>query len=472
MLPKPHQAALVLLVALVGCEMPEWGASLPERRPLGAHFETYLPGGTADFRTHSPAKRPREPRDPNEPLSLREALALALAQSPALAGFAWRIRQSEAEQLQAAVLPNPELEAEFENFAGSGEFRGTRALETTVALSQLVELGGKRQKRMTLARQDSKLAGWDYEAKRLEVLTGVTKQFIAVLAMQEKLALAREDLRLAEATCRAVEKRLAAGKAAPTEKTKASIELASGKLRVRRVHRRLLSGRQELASMWGSREPRFGRIAGQLGAPAPLLPVERLVAKLSQNPAVARWKTETAQRRALLELERARGVPDVTVGVGYRHARETEDNDRAMLVTVGVPLPLFDRNRGAIAKARFGVIEAKTSRRRAEVEARAHLEEAYQVLATACDEVRSLRDEILPAAQSAHQATGESFRHGKSDYLNLLDAQRTFLRVREEAADALTRYHQAVADIEALIGEPLDSPGKTQAKAKDTTHDK
>ncbi|MGB2824546.1 MAG: hypothetical protein WBF17_26460, partial [Phycisphaerae bacterium] len=139
MLPKLLKtAAVVLIPALAGCEMPQWGASLPQRRPLGAALDAYRPRDEADARG-DPAKRDGRFDDPNGDLSLREAVALVLARSPELAGFAWSLRQAEAQQLQAAMPPNPELEAEFENFAGSGEFRGTRALETTIALSQLVE---------------------------------------------------------------------------------------------------------------------------------------------------------------------------------------------------------------------------------------------------------------------------------------------------------------------------------------------
>ncbi|HUT01037.1 MAG TPA: TolC family protein [Phycisphaerae bacterium] len=463
--PKPLPAALVLLAALAGCDVPPVATSLPARRPLGAQFDTDRPRG-------APRVRAAALEDPNGPLSLRTALGLALARSPSLAGFSWSIRQAEAEQLQAAVLPNPELEAEFENFAGSGEFRGTRALETTIALSQLVELGGKREKRLDLARQDSKLAGWDYEARRLEVLTDVTKQFVGVLARQEKLALAREDLKLAEATYLAVEKRIAAGKAAATEQSKASIERASGRIRVRRIERELTAARHKLAATWGSREPTFDRVAGSLEGVSPLPPVGRLAPKLSQNPNVARWATEIRQRLAALSLQRAQAVPDVTVGVGVRHARETEDNDRALLVTVGVPLPVFDRNRGAIAKARFGLLKARSSQRAAEVQARADLQDAYETLASAREEALSLRDEVLPAAQRSYQAAGESFRHGKSGYLDLLDAQRTLIKARQGHVEALAAYHRAVAEIEGLIGESLESADKPQPKAKETSDEK
>jgi len=76
-------------------------------------------------------------------LKLREALALALEQSPYLASHSWETRAREARALQVGLLPNPRLAAEVENIAGSGPKSGVESAETTLRLSQLIELGGQ-----------------------------------------------------------------------------------------------------------------------------------------------------------------------------------------------------------------------------------------------------------------------------------------------------------------------------------------
>jgi outer membrane protein, heavy metal efflux system len=122
-----------------------------------------------------PAYRaPAAPSPPAQPpvgelkgaLSLEEVLRAALLRNPALSSTAFEVRAAEARTLQASLLPNPELELEV---------RGVRASESTLQLSQLVELGGKRAKRVRAAGLERGLATWDYEAKRLEVLTEATK---------------------------------------------------------------------------------------------------------------------------------------------------------------------------------------------------------------------------------------------------------------------------------------------------------
>jgi outer membrane protein TolC len=81
-------------------------------------------------------------------LSLTEALSLALLHNPTLQDYGWEIRISDVKTLRAGLLPNPELGFEAENFLGSGQQRDFDQTGTTVSISQLFELGGKRAKRV------------------------------------------------------------------------------------------------------------------------------------------------------------------------------------------------------------------------------------------------------------------------------------------------------------------------------------
>ena len=84
-------------------------------------------------------------------LTLPQALQLALAHNPELAAVAAEIRIKDGDRRQAGLRPNPELSLELENFAGQGELRGADGAEATLQLSQLLELGGKRDRRRQLA---------------------------------------------------------------------------------------------------------------------------------------------------------------------------------------------------------------------------------------------------------------------------------------------------------------------------------
>lgn len=455
--------ALLAAALCAGCVTAPPGRAWPEPRPLGGGITPFRPAREPKTHVHEGAPLPQL----GEELRLRDAVSLALSRSPELAGVALSVREAEAEALQAGLLPNPELEVEFEEFAGTGDLSGTKSAETTISVGQLLELGGKRDKRTRLARIEAELAGWDYEVKRIAVITDVVRKFTGVLAAQRKAELANANLKLAEATRDAVESRVRAGKVSPVELTKANVEVSTAGIRVRRADRELVAARHQLTATWGASSSRFTAAAGNLYDVAPLPELDQILPLLGKSPELARWKSERAQRTAALSSEKAQAIPDVTISAGYRYFNESKD--QAALVGISVPLPLFDRNQGGIRKARYGLLRAHSEEEAAWARLRAELLEAYQELASAREEATTLRVEVVPAVEQAFEASRKSFDEGKTDYLDVLDAQRTLTDAREKYIDALASYHQALAAVEGLIAQPLSAVNDTQRTIRKET---
>ncbi len=454
-------SCIAILLSISGCVPSPLAESWPEARPLGRNINAYRPPPKppVEHTAHAQPAIESGSEEPTDGLQLRQALALALEKNPGLRGFAWEVRAAEARTLQASLRPNPELDVEVENLAGSGGFSGTDAAETTITLSQLIELGGKRSKRTRVASLQRDLAGWDYEAARIVVLTEVAQRYVRVLSSQRRLELAIDAEVLSQQFFDTVSKRVEAGATAPLEKTRASVVVSTSRIELQRAQRRLWAARISLASTWGNASPRFKSVAGDLETIGEIPPVESLVELISQNPDIARWAVEITRRRAEVALAKAQGTPDVAVGVGARHFSETSDD--AMVVGLSLPLPIFDRNQGGILEARFNAAKARQQQRAAEVRVGAALGSAYQELASSRAEAVVLRDDALPAATEAYQAIRLAFDQGNLGFLDVLDAERTLIGLRRQYLDSLTAYHGSVADIEGLIGQSLDSLGTT-----------
>lgn len=443
----PLGTALVL--ALAGCVPPDIQAVWPEPRPLGKDIPAYRPLPQPP----DEARPARQVREPTGVVTLPQAQALALLHNPKLAAFAWEVRAGEARTLQAGLPPNPEFGLEVEDFAGSGEVRGFQGTEITVRLSQVIELASKRLKRARVAALERDLVAWDYEATRVDVLTQVTQAFVEVLSAQERLALNEELVRLAEQVLATAAERVKAGKVSPVEETKASVALSTSRIALQRSQRELEAARKRLGATWDSTTIAFERAEGTLDALAAIPPGERFVERIAQNPDIARWVTEMAQRQAAVELEAARRIPDPTVGGGVRHFRATGDN--ALFMDFSMPLPIFDRNQGGFLEARYKRAKAEEERRAAAVQVRAALADAYATLSSAFAEATGLKNEVVPGAQHAFEVASEGYRQGKFGFLDVLDAQRTLSEARGQYIEALTAYHKAVAEVERLIGAPL-----------------
>jgi cobalt-zinc-cadmium efflux system outer membrane protein len=400
-----------------------------------------------------------EVQEASAELTLRQALGLAFARNPDLAAFSWEVRSGDPRILQAGLIPNPELGVEFENFLGSEPSRRFETLETTLSISQLVELGGKRAARIGLASSEKEVSLWDYEAKRADVAAEVAKSFVEVLSAQERYALVEEMARLAKEVLDVVSARVTAGKISPVEETKASVAWSISGIDLERAKLALVGARKKLAATWGNAKPIFSKAVGQLDRLTPIPPPEALADRVSRNPDVARWAAEMEQRKATLALERANRIPDVTISGGVRRSREV--NDTTFLFSATIPLPLFNRNQGKILESQYRISKAESERAGTGNRVLTALSDAYQALAAGYVEATTLKTAVLPGARSAFDAATEGFRQGKFGYLDVLDAQRTLFEARGQYVEALGAYHKAVADTERLIGGELSDPSKS-----------
>jgi outer membrane protein, heavy metal efflux system len=431
-------------LVLAACALGPLGAR-PLPRPLGVEYGSNPPLSGPDGDA--------EPTDalPRGVIDLDDALAAALRRSPGLAAFGWEVRASEARALQAGLVPNPESEIEVEDFGGTGSARGTQETETTLRIFQSLELGGKRAKRYGLAAAEYTLSGWDYEARRLDVISETRKAFVSVLAAQQRLALADELVALGEAVIASIEDRVRLGASSPVDVTRADVTLATSRLERERIAAELDVARLALAATWGETLASFERAEGALTAEPEPPSLEQLLPLAEQNPDLARWADEVRRREAAVGLEESKRIPDLTVGPGYRRIGD----DNGFVVSLGVPLPLFDRNQGGIAEAHHLLAKAEQERRAAELRVRTDLGSAHRRASAAFQQAERLRAEILPRAEQALRESRESYQRGRFSYLEVLDAERTLFELREQSLEALEAYDAALAEIERLTGEAV-----------------
>lgn len=387
-------------------------------------------------------------------MTLSNALSLALVHNPRLAVYSYETRIMESEALQASLLPNPELDGEIENFAGSGSFSGVQGSELTLSIGQLIELGGKRAKRTQAAALGADVAAWDYEAAKLDVFVSVVNEFTEILVLQQRIELQKELVRVAESFWESINRRVKAGRTSPAEAARARVELSTTQIELERLQKELQSARKRLAATWGDNKPQFDRVEGNLDTVFKLPASGQLAALVSQNPDIARWAVEIQRRDAEVALEKALPIPDPVISGGYRRLNESDDN--AFVMGLSLPLKLFDRNSGNIQAAEYRKRQAEQQKRAVEVALNTRLAENYNRLSASYNEVTTLKNTVIPEAQNAFEMINQGYQMGRFGFLDVLDARRTLFEVRSQYLFALKDYHQNVAQIERLIGQRLD----------------
>ncbi len=414
----------------------------------------------ADILT-SPAAMAARPGNPSGLVSLRQAIALALSQHPSLATFALDIRVAEARMIQAGLKPNPQLGFTAENLPGSGPYKNGDLTEHTLQLSQLVELGGKRDARLREAEAGRTVAEWAYQVRRVEVLRDTAQAYVAVLASQKQVQLAEETAALAEKVTPMTQKRVEAGKANAVEVVRSNVAVASARIELEQAKRSLETARINLVALWGARAANFTAASGDFDNVKPIPAFSGLVAQIKSHPEITRWSVERAQREAVLARERTLAKSDITVFGGPRTLGQAEE----LTFTLGfsIPLPFKNRNQGAIEAAEVEIAKTDTERQTSETNIFTRLSAAYQVLSRAAKEVEILNKDVLPGAREAEKAVTEGYEAGRFTQLEILDARRTLIQARHQHLRALSDYHQAVAEIEALTAGPVTLP-RTSSK--------
>lgn len=393
-------------------------------------------------------------------LTLREAVAAAMANNPELGAYAYKLRAAQAREQQASLRPAPELAIEAENFAGSGETRAVDAAETTLALSQVLELGGKRGARVELARAGSGAVDVEREVAQLDVLAEVSRRFIAVARAQERLALAHSATALGERTVEASQRRVNAARSPHAELDRARIALDRYRLEEQASVADMDTARRQLAAMWGASLPVVdGRAFFEVRAELFALPqpgdFDALAARLAANPDFLLYTADARLRDAELRLATTLRRPDLTLSVGLRRFESTDD--QAFVASLALPLVRGRRAEAHVAEAQANRERVGAERSAAEVRAQAMLYALHRQLARSVAEASTLNDDIRPRAAEALKETEYAYTRGRYSYLELVDAQREYLSVQAALIDAAASAHGLRVEIERLTNTPLSA---------------
>ncbi|SPA43675.1 Cation efflux system protein, heavy metal resistance [Cupriavidus taiwanensis] len=376
-------------------------------------------------------------------LTLDAALALAEAGSFTLSAAGKELDATEGDLIQSRVIPNPELAVSMEDTRKASR-------STTGQVNLPIELGGKRAARIGLAERGRELAQAELGSTRAELRATVIARFFGVLVAQERVRLAEGSVGIASQAADAAGRRVAAGKVAPLEATRARVEQANAELELAEATGALQSARQSLAALWGDSVPRFDQAQGDLDAlpsrPAPAA----LQAALEDSPLLEASRLAAERSRAEVAVQRSRQYPDVTVSLGAK--RDNEANRNMAVLGVAIPLPLFDRNQGNLYAALRRADGAQDAHAATRVRLQGELQQASTQLSVSRAAAQTLQASVLPAAEQAYAAASRGFEAGKFNFLDVLDAQRTLFQARIRYLDVLARTYDAAASIDRILG--------------------
>jgi outer membrane protein, heavy metal efflux system len=377
-------------------------------------------------------------------LTEQEAVARALAR-PAYAEWeAGQIGAAQGAVAEASRFPNPVLHLEEERFSDPAG----RSTERTIGIEQTFDLSGRRTLRVEAAEQRAAAAGHDVRDRRQRLVADVRRSFAAALGLQRERQSLAEWLQRIEAASRIVGQLARSGEVAGYARRRIEREVQAAKARLAASGGQALRAQERLRGLAGLDHDAELRVVGELMPPQPP-PLEAVLKDAGVQPDLAAL---LAQAEAFERERTAAGrewVPDLTLGVGHKRVAEPGLSDTGIVLSLSVPLPLFDRGDGrrdaAAARARALRAEHALLAGRREAEIRGAWREAAELRASAI----ALR--AAPASALSRIAE-TAYRAGESGILELLDAYRTELDAELAALDLELRARLARIELDALSG--------------------
>ncbi|MES2000878.1 MAG: TolC family protein [Pseudomonadota bacterium] len=377
-------------------------------------------------------------------LTLAQALEEAAARSPAVVAAQAEVAAAEARLRQSGYRSNPELSLEVEDFAGTGELRGLRRTQTTVAVNQRLDLGGRRPARIATARAVLDVQKLRFAIARADLFQSVREQFARAIAAREKLAQVTENEERARELARVAGILVDAGREPPLRALRARSALAQVQAQREAAGADEMVARSSLAALFGVSTP-LGAVNGTTLdiRPQQINPDRSLDVRLAD--------AEQLSAQAVVRQQLAERRVDPAVGVGVRHIRET--GDVGLVAGVSIPLRVFDRNQGNIEAARQALAAADARRASTLATTTARARNAIANVEAAQHRVEALEKAAVPEATEALRLAELSYREGRATLLELLDVQNAYTSSRAALTDARLALALATAELGRIAAQ-------------------
>ena len=384
-------------------------------------------------------------------LSLDTAAKMTLQRHPQLHVFKWRQQALDGQRLSADQAAAYELAVEAENILGTGDYSGLSAIEMTLALSSLIELGDKRSARTNVVDTSYAYVEAQRKAVSLDLLGEMTQVFITTLALQQKHQLAQDATDLAHTTYQQIQKRVNLGAAAKVDVLLGKANMLSAQLITDELSARLNSQKMLLASYMGQQQPSFEQVSGNLFAFNSVESFDTLYQRVEASPAIEMYASQERIREADWQLAKSQSTADIRWQVGVKHTQSNGDN--ALMVGFSMPLFASERNRGNVQTAIAAKNEVSVEKAASLVALRTRLFQAYSSREQQVNAVESLKQNIIPLLTESLTYIQQSYQKGRYDYADLVLAQQALLDARLSLIDAATSVLLNQAMIEQLTAQ-------------------
>ena len=397
------------------------------------------------------------PADPA--VTLDQAIQEALAKNLNLAAEKLNINIAEAREITARLRPNPVLTVSGQTLNLIGAHYSP---DTPLGPNQLnihtdfpLERGHKREERIALAKQDKSLVELGVREVMRQVIAAVQNAFVDVQQAKESVKLAQQNLQSLQGVVTINEARLKSGDLAMVELDRSRVAALQYRTAVQQAQLQLEQAKAQLQQLMGRRvkSPNFG-VADDIRRDAIVIDTPVEIARLARvrRPDYLADQQSQVRSRADLRLQLANGKVDYSIGTEVTHQSAWGVSGNSLGVYFSVPLRIFNKNQGEIARAQREINLAAARVDALEMSIQTEVENAHRQYLVSKQLLTSIETEMLSKAKSVRDTTEYSYRRGEASLVEFLDAQRAFNEVNQTFNEARANYARSLYLIDAVSG--------------------
>jgi cobalt-zinc-cadmium efflux system outer membrane protein len=388
-------------------------------------------------------------------ITIDQAIDLAMKNSPTIKATRTQIDQNKAQETTANLRPNPLLswDTQFLPFFSPGGFTSDNISQTSqfdVGIGYLFERGRKRQNRLKAAQDQTSVTAATVADNERTLKFNVAQQFINALLAKSNLDFAMQDLNTFQQSVNINEERFKAGDISKNDFLKIKVQLLQNQTAVATAKLAKAQALITLRELIGYQSvPRDYDVAGDLEYQRLKSTQDELeTMALNERPDLRAAKFGVTAAESQLTLAKANGKQDLNVTFDYSHVAGVSSGS----FFFNIPLPIFNRNQGEVARTRFAINQANFTATAAEETVRTDVRNGYEGVEDNAQIVDLYRSGYLDQAKESRDITEFSYRQGASPLLDFLDAERSYRATELAYRQALASYMLAMETLRQAVG--------------------
>jgi cobalt-zinc-cadmium efflux system outer membrane protein len=319
-----------------------------------------------------------------------------------------------------------------------------------VGIGYLFERGKKRQHRVDAARTATAVTESQVSDAQRTVLSSAAQLFIAALLAKSNLEFAEGLLDSYKKTVDLSEERFKAGAMSRNDLLKIqlqSLQFESDVNSARLAHTQALTSLRQFLG-FDSVSADYD-VDGKLVYEAVPLRLEDVQARALAN----RPDLQAAERSVIASLSQvglAKANGKVDLNVNFDYTRLNQSNLGAFYFNI--PLPVFNKNQGEIARTQYVVTQSQFQQKAAEQQVLTDVRNSYEGLRSSEKVVQLYDKGYLEKATQSLDITRFSYEHGAASLLDFLDAERSYRSVQLSYRQALATYMTSLEQLRQAAG--------------------